>query len=581
MNILKFYDKPSFEEQLIKPKLPGLKIKFREEYLSINGYRHDYTNLSKVAVKATNDNFRATPYIFSKEEDAKIVDYIGLYTIGIIELLFLSNCDDPNSTLGLLKVLGSGTDNVFKNNDDVETLFELLDKVGTTTTEYTEPLSLYFMMRTDYNRLGRQGLISFIDVLTIIWLHNKKLYWQLFFDILDFCSPIMLTLFDDYVIMPKNMIKASQPWLNKDKDLRFQAIEYSLPSTEKIRKITDCRGLSIMMVLNLYYRLVYNYGYNQESNPLIDHHDERIIIDIDKRINNCIGNDDQFRALKGIGLDNTIKFNVFNIIDYSKTNTCTFVLHNYKMTRGYYEEYLLQYPNDPEISHIADVNIHYSNIYNLFRAIGQLWFGSITDNIDKNQDKLEKLNKEISKLNNEIDRYRGMVKETEERYKNKENEEIEQLKAELAKANELINSKNETIDDLVNKNKELNKTLSDIYDDDFEIEEDELQVPIEEMVLFLNEFKIVLIGGRWELPAKLNEYGWTNISQLDKDNLCTGVDVAKYADFTVINTRFVSHTIVHKVESVTDSDTRMSYNGTNPEKLIVAMYDFVKKFIGD
>ena len=151
----------------------------------------------------------------------------------------------------------------------------------------------------------------------------------------------------------------------------------------------------------------------------------------------------------------------------------------------------------------------------------------------------------------------------------------------MAKANEIINTKNETIDDLVNKNKELNKTLSDIYDDDFEIEEDELQVPIEEMVLFLNEFKIVLIGGRWELPAKLNEYGWTNISQLDKDNLCTGVDVAKYADFTVINTRFVSHTIVHKVESVTDSDTRMSYNGTNPEKLIIAMYDFVKKFIGD
>jgi hypothetical protein len=36
--------------------------------------------------------------------------------------------------------------------------------------------------------------------------------------------------------------------------------------------------------------------------------------------------------------------------------------------------------------------------------------------------------------------------------------------------------------------------------------------------------------------------------------------------------------MVNKVESMTESDIRMLYNGTNPEKLIEAMYDFVMKY---
>ena len=162
---------------------------------------------------------------------------------------------------------------------------------------------------------------------------------------------------------------------------------------------------------------------------------------------------------------------------------------------------------------------------------------------------------------------------------NAQNEEIEQLRKQLAEAQSIIESKNETIDSLVNKNKDLNKFVSSIYDDDFEEESEEEQKSIEEMVKELNDYKIVLIGGRFELPGKLNEYGWMNIKQYDNNSLCTGMDSISYADFVIINTKFVSHTTVHKAESMIEDSSRvMSYNGTNPEKLISAMYDFIMKY---
>ena len=133
------------------------------------------------------------------------------------------------------------------------------------------------------------------------------------------------------------------------------------------------------------------------------------------------------------------------------------------------------------------------------------------------------------------------------------------------------------------ENKDLNAFISNIYsenDEDIDTENDatEFEVSIEEMVNYLNNFKFLMVGGRFELLQKLNDYGWTNVDQFDgRKHL--GAAQLQSSDFYVLNTKFLSHKVTCKIASnISDFETMMYYNGTNPEKLIKACYNFATNF---
>ena len=588
MNILKFNEELSDQEKFLSTKIPGCNMKFRNQFC-VTGSKFEYTDLSKV--KVNTDKMSIVPKIFSKDDEAIELDYIGLYSIGILELLYLGLCsakeDDCHSSVAQFSsMFTSSVNNVFSSCEDVENIYDVMSSLAEEGNKYNEAFNLYFMMRTHYDRSGHQTLLRYADWLMLIWLVDPQTYWEVFFDILSFTHLSLLTMFSDY-LNPNIDFDVKQPWLSKDNDLKFGAIEYSIPGTDKIRKITDCRGISIYLVWSLYYRLLYNYGFDCERTPAISYHDDRIIKEIDKVIKSCIGDDNQSKALKGKGLSQKAEFNTLNMFVYDQPNNVVFTINSQKFVRHYYEEVVLfmNRHNIDQIQYNKNINMHYSNIYNLFAAIGELFYlSSAKLMVNREQEYVNAiltLKDSNDKLIAEVERQHNLYKDAERQCRNIENEEIESLKKQLAEAQSIIENKTKTIGDLVKKNSELNKRIDDFYADEDNLEEENEEISIttiEEMVALLNDFKILMVGGRTELLSKLNEYGWVNVDQVDKNNISTGVDVAKYSDFCVINTRFISHTLAHKVESVTESERRMSFNGTNPEKLIVATYDFVKKY---
>ena len=106
----------------------------------------------------------------------------------------------------------------------------------------------------------------------------------------------------------------------------------------------------------------------------------------------------------------------------------------------------------------------------------------------------------------------------------------------------------------------------------------EISVSQAEMIDYLNNFRILMIGGRNDLLDKLADMGWTNVDQLTKENTNA---VGSKTDFFCVNTKFVAHRLVCMVESAYPDrrDQMLYYNGTNPDKLIQVCYQFVKNWM--
>lgn len=568
----------------VDSKLPSVKPRFRTQFC-ISGDKIDYRDLSKVAVNAKANHF--VPKLFSNDPDTKIVDYIGLYAIGLIELVFLDcyKIDETDTQRTIIEFQNNVIDNLFNNLIDLteaDKIFSIISNLGQEISDYNEPFTLYFMMRTHYDKPCHEAMKKFMDWLMVAWLKNPRIFWKVFFDIMETTKYLILPIFAKYVFYTNGIAVVDQYGFDKS-DTEFKAIEYIIPKTDKVRSITDCRGLSILMCISMYYRMCYKYGIDNSIEPFIKHDDIGLISEIDKKIIGCIGNDDQYKALKGIALKELINFSINNVLCYTQPSNTKFTDNDVLMSRQFYEERILfmkRYGIN-EMKNGLNVNVHYSNIFNIIKAVSELLYMTLDiDTVkDMHEEQIVQIESERDKALRDVEYYKNKISELEKKHKEELSKEEEKYIQQINNLNSIVDNKNNSIDLLVEKNANLNKQLDEIYcDETEELEDETFEISIEEMVKMLNDFKILLVGGRMDLRSKLNEYGLTNVEQVDRANLCTGIDVARYADFCVINTRFISHTLAKKVENVTDSERRMSYNGTNPEKLIISLYDFVQKY---
>lgn len=590
--------KPESDECILESKIPKCNIKFRDK-LCVTGAKFEYADISKV--KVTNNSI--IPKIFSTDDTAKEVEFIGLYTIGLLELCYLNlfsrevDVYQNKITRFCSKICDTFCDNideVFQSADDEEKLFNILNElVSKEDGKYNEAFTIYFMLRKNIDKYGHSLLMSYANWLMILWVLNPQSYWEYFWSILPNLRIAICTIYAKNCfcveMTPERdiMSTALKGYFSNDESLlNFGAIEYTVPGTDTIKKITDCRGLAIYMTLSLYYRFMYNYGYDCSSEPLLPYHNSTIIDCLDKQIMACLGDDDQSKAIRGIGLNQVMRFNVYNMLDYSKSSKQVYTIENRKYFKSYYEEIVL-FMNcyNTGIQFDKNINMHYSNAQSVFSAAGELMYLMSPVLIEKRKKEytasIENYKQTNERLQSELDRQKKLIKEIKEQYSNTQNEEIENLKKELIRVQSALESKNIIINSQTEKIAELNKTISDIYsDEDFDNEEEEeiLDCTIEEMVAVLNDFKIVLVGGKNGLINKLNGHSWTNISPF---LYSTSTDILKYVDFYIVNTKFVAHSLESKIANVIDSERRIRYNGTNPKNLIRAAYDFVTKYINN
>lgn len=567
---------------------PTLKTKFRDQ-LTISGQKYDYIELSKVDI--TKD-FTMIPSVFNtNKEDTHTLDCISIYCIGIMELLYITLIKDPSILTSvvsdLYKVL-----NIFDNYKDVSKLLNKLDIYN--KKESLEIFNLAFVMKTDYNRDGYGLIKDYINVLMIIWLQDKQLFWQIFFEIMDFCFPMTAILMEDIIweeFKKTNddialRIVSKENWLDK-KDLHLEKIGYIYSNSNR-KYISDCRGISIWLTLKFYMQFIYNFGeMNSKSEPFFDYTNDIYMEYIDKKIKNCIGNDSVRMALSGKHLDENPQFNLNNCMVYNADNMTT-----QKMVKLVFEDILL-FANSHDIniddlnaSHMShcDLNIHYFNMDSLAQAVGVILFyskelyGKATQQLEI---KIKNLETKNAQLENENTILKNKITDLSNNTKNINLEEVQALKDEINNINELLESKQSIINGLVQKNKELTSYIDNIFnEDDISDKEIEENISIEEMISYLNDFSFTLIGGRIDLLQKLNDLGWTNIIQFDHRNKNKLSGNIPLSDFYVVNTKFISHTLVNRVESLDNlSETLIYYNGTNIDKLIFTCYHFLKNYL--
>ncbi len=575
---------------------PELKVKLRDQ-LCLTGQKYDYIQLSKVDI---NDSMKLIPSIFNEDKsNCTEIDCIGLYTVGIMEILYLILIKDvnllSNTVSSLYKIL-----NIFEDYRDVSRILDQLDFVekNEINKDYYEAFNLAFTLKSNYNRTGYNMVKEYMSILLLIWLCDKQLYWQVFFEIMSFCKPILAIVMKDPIWTEFKQthddiaVRAiyTSGWINDEYDLKFEKISYKSPTSNNIRYISDTRGVAILLTLKFYLQFLSKYGtMNTKDEPYFNYKNQVYIDYLDTKIKNCIGNDSFSLAITGKHLDEYPQFSVNGSMVYNANN-----INTPKLSKLFYEDAILfsnAFLNNTDTNNTLienyihkDMATYYFNLDSLAHAVGSILYYSTElygKAARKIEDQINKLINEISKVNKENDILRAKITKLTEFSSNINENEVNNLKNELNTLNEQIKSKQETIDKLVDKNKQLTSYIDNIYnEDDIDDEKIENDVTIEEMVNYINDFKFTLIGGRMDLVQKLNDIGWTNIIQFDHRNSNKLGGNISLSDFYVVNTKFISHKLVDKVETLDDiTDTMIYFNGTNIDKLVYTCYQFVKNFL--
>ena len=131
----------------------------------------------------------------------------------------------------------------------------------------------------------------------------------------------------------------------------------------------------------------------------------------------------------------------------------------------------------------------------------------------------------------------------------------------------------------------MNEKIGRFFDEQDLVEDDatELEdIDIDSMVETLNGFTFLVVGGREGFSNKIIERGWKGVTQVNTTSNSSLSNVDSY-DFVVIATKFVSHNLVRKVESIYKdySDRVIYFNGTNFELLVQCVFNFLDNYVND
>lgn len=152
--------------------------------------------------------------------------------------------------------------------------------------------------------------------------------------------------------------------------------------------------------------------------------------------------------------------------------------------------------------------------------------------------------------------------------------ECDKLRGSLDTLQRESENKRTIIENLRGEVSQLQSKVRNTYSDD--VSEDDVPVSVvseAEMLDFVNQFRIVVIGGFDTLQSRLEQAGFTNLYFADALNV-TGI----VGDFFCVCTRFVSHKMVYNFESNYSSqlDSFFYYNGTNADVFLRTCYEFIK-----
>lgn len=383
-----------------------------------------------------------------------------------------------------------------------------------------------------------------------------------------------------------------------EKLLKFNKIGYTVPDTTIKHYISDCRGLSIYSVLILMQCIYNNFSEMPSSaKPLFDFSQPFIEEKNQKVFSSCIGDDIIGSYLKtGRVLAKEVDFDKFGsfIVStglYVIKGNQVYTINGREVLREAYEhELVFRHANNVYNNNFKSKNYH-RNIMSAsyFESMEYLWgstYNFMASDLSETYLDANRLNEFIDKLNSveklqsQLDRMKADSKARLDRVVNewekKHSSVIDSYEKKIIELEYQLSAKSDFITKLSNELEVANSKLESVFtEEDLAVEvlssED---IPLEDMIEFLNGFKFTMVGGRDDLLLKLKEIGWTNVAQISSESAS---NTTMQSDFFCINTRFISHKVVRLVESdyASQRDQMFYYNGTNIQLLVQVCYDFV------
>lgn len=662
--------------------LPVFHPKYKEQ-LCVGSHKYSYDDLSKVYVDFRENLHDIIPKCTAKSIDETVVelDFAPLYIIGMLEMLYLTTVEDNKGVSAIV----SRFTHCLNIYDTYEELTEVMRTFNDTENHEEERklLNLLITMRKSYQSIGHGVLLDLVPSVFLIWYKDKKKFWQMFFEVMQFCLPIFPKLLEpvykneqadkfdallnealkiqnsihkiqgnfpfdikisiseasglqsvqryvnecisfftnalSYIKknkrnkdMPKKVVSSTIKSFDRalkmcerlkcDLDLLYgidlewmpseavkcRAIQYTVPETEpkQKHKITDCRGISIYLCVLLFLRLLNdNHAESESQSYFFDYWDIDYSYYARDVISDCIGDDLQAEVLSGKILGEQFHRSIRGSVAYKHIPSYT--ISDSRIRRDYFEDNLLfrrmyklsdrysiaQVDRDVNVSYVDPAEIHKAFGYILLCSpeLAKIDVKEYETQIDALKARLEKSDRILSEERQKVKELQGnslLVSDYESKIKT------------LEKA---LSNKTDIISKLTEENKQLNADLANIYSDDETVDSDsdnlETQVSLETAIDYLNNFSFLLIGGRLDIVGKLKDLGISEVCREDNPNKIVQTGGGVLADFVVVNTKFVSHKAVRAMEKFYSKDIVIYYNGTNTESLVMACYDFAKKYL--
>lgn len=584
-------------------RVPMLRYKVNDSTIKFKGKRVPVEDLFMFVKRG--DSYLPKFFVKEEEQDDMVIDMTPFICVGISELMHLVTSQE------CVGAFDDDTEEIFsKVFLTVEELNTVLDKLCISTEDlgscgvapivYNMTSSYIDYRFTNIKKLASQLLILTISrpcvaceyilkCLTIIYDYASIFYYD---------EEALGTLAaDDSKDISVRSTKDTLSDFMTEKLTRFKRIDYTAPDSDKKHYISDCRGLSVYSTLILLQCLYNKFSEMPSSaSPVFDLGKSFIVEQNQKVFLSCIG-DDAIGSYMKTGRVISKKFDydrfgsyVISTGIYPIKGNQVYHVDGQDILRDAYErEILLRYANNVNRNNFKSKNYH-RNITSVcyFESLETIWgstYNFIPADLTKSYIDADQLRKYIGK----IDSVTSLKKKLESVEANADSKlsraitELEEKHSSVVKDYEKkiqdleyqLSVKTDFITKLSAELEVANSKLDSMFtEEDLAVEAlSSEDVSLEDMVDFLNGFKFTMVGGRDELLLKLNEIGWTNVSQISSESASGTMQ----SDFFCINTRFISHKVVRLVESnyANQKDQMFYYNGTNIQLLVQVCYDFV------
>lgn len=578
--------------------LPKIRIKLRDE-LCLPGRKVQYDDFSKFVKRGSS----YTPLVCTQlKKDDIVIDFAPLLSIGVAEVVAMLSHEDDYVDLHFLGWLQEleFADNWYSM---LGTMGDMFDK----SVDTSEELAFAESLRTsliDYRWPVVKRMYATMQAIKII---NPKSYCiavieglKLAFSVASLWMAPKAKYLDEDRRQKMNESRFRWGQLTKERLGRFGALEYTIEGTSRKRKISDGRGLGISALCLFLIDFFNKFQSEPAKSKMVPYSVKSSRENIMSMFEACLGDDYVGRYLKK-GTCYIADCDDSFICMGNEGNLIATDCHvkeqidGINVGRGFYEASLLWKHavgvKDAEpVGILPPVDVTYGTRIDFVHTSLEFAFSNRGMSMSQKLSDIYKgelLDAVLERVDTDgtIERYRQNLEQQANQAIMDARKDAVLLQDALSKAHNKLEAASLILAEKQNNIKELQAEVQSLrakvrstysYEESDDLEE-VLESPIspQEMLDFVNQFRIVVIGGIDTLKSRLEQAGFTNLYFANSMNT-TGV----VGDFFCVCTRFVSHKLVYNFEANyrEQADSFFYFNSTNADVFLRTCYDFIKSW---